>query len=340
MILAIVAWALAGPVSVFGDDVVLNAANEVPQTDTVSTPDPDRPSDPGHPSDPDRPSDKVPIRHLDKSEQNDADAMDEEPIQPIGPGLQPPASLAPLIELARQSKLQFETKINAYTCLIVKQETIDGVLEPAQYLRLKVRDRRIENEKLVQPLSIYAKFLKPDNVAGREVLYVENRLEGDLLVRRGGTRLPNLTLQLDPEGRLARKDTNYSIKQTGIRPMLEQILSRMESQTDESALQIRLFADAKVDGRPCRHIEIRQLRRQPDSDYQIAKVYIDDEWNLPVYFASYSWAETEGDAPVLQEQYVITKIDLNANLSDVDFDRENPTYQFKKEQRAADGDNR
>ncbi|CAN0486296.1 unnamed protein product, partial [Hapterophycus canaliculatus] len=142
----------------------------------------------------------------------------------------------------------------------------------------------------------------------------------------------NLTLKLDPDGRLARTDTNYSIKQTGIRPMLEQILERMESQPDDDDVQIRLFADAKVDGRPCRHVEIRQLKRRPNSDYQVAKVYIDDELQLPVYFASYAWSDEEDGAPILQEQYVITKVDLDAELTDLDFDRTNPAYKFKKEE--------
>jgi len=268
---------------------------------------------------------------IDAADRKDTEAMDAKPIELIGPGAKPPESLEPLIELARRAKEQFETTIDAYTCLIVKQETIDGKLDAAQYLRLKIRDRRKQGDRLIQPLSIYAKFLKPDQVAGREVLYVENQLGGDLLVRRGGSRLPNLTLKLNPEGRLAKKDTNYSIMQTGIRPMLQQILDRMESQPADSPVQIRLFADAKVDGRSCRHIEIRQLKQTPRSDFQVAKVYIDDEWQLPVYFASYAWPEEKDGEPVLQEQYVITKIDLDAELTDLDFDRTNPAYQFRNE---------
>lgn len=268
---------------------------------------------------------------LNESDLKDADAMSAEPIQTSGPGIAPPNSLEPLVALARRAKERFENEITGYTCLLVKQETIDGKLEPAQYLRLKIRDRRLVGDQLQQPLSIYAKFLKPKEVAGREVLYVENELDGDMLVRRGGTRLPNLTLKLSPDGRLARRDTNYSIEQTGILPMLNQILTRMESQREGEQFQIRFFADAKVDGRPCQHVEIKQVKQFPDSDFHIAKVYIDEELKMPVYFASYAWPEEADQKPVLQEQYVITKIDLNAELSDLDFDRSNPNYLFKEE---------
>lgn len=322
--LALIGWMLTTP-QVFGDENQGDNVQAVAQADTESAPvgEADR-------ADPD--TSHAENSGLDTADENDSKAMDSEPIQTSGPGAKPPESLQPLIDLARRAKEQFETTVDAYTCLLVKRETIDGKLEPAQYLKLKIRDRRVDGDRIIQPLSIYAKFLKPKKVIGREVLYVENQRDGDLLVRRGGTRLPNLTLTLSPNGRLAKTDTNYSITQTGIRPMLQQILERMESQPKEVPVQIRLFADAKVDGRGCRHLEIRQLKRHSQLDYQVAKVYIDDEWQLPVYFASYAWPEEDNGEPILQEQYVLTKINLEAELTDLDFDRDNPAYHFRPEE--------
>ncbi|MCM2371412.1 DUF1571 domain-containing protein [Aporhodopirellula aestuarii] len=264
------------------------------------------------------------------SQEQDEDAA-VEPVNTIGPGKQPPASLEPLIELARQVKEKFETEVDCYTCLLVKRETLDGKLEPTKYIRLKIRERRHNGQELLRPQCIYGRFLKPKEVAGREILYVENERDGDVLVRRGGTRLPNLTLEIDPEGRLAKQESNFSIVQTGIRPMVEQILDRMESQIDPTNVKIRYYADAKVDGRPCQHIEISQLERRPDSNYQIAKVYIDEELKLPVFFSSYAWPEEPDGKPILQEQYAITQINLNAELTDLDFDRTNPEYKFYNE---------
>ena len=280
--------------------------------------------------------DNLKAKELDRTDLEDAREMEKQPVQTSGPGIKPPKSLEPLVALAKAAEKRFENDVDGYTCLLVKQETIEGKLEPAQYLRLKIRDRRTDGDKLVRPLSIYAKFLKPKSVAGREVLFVENERDGDILVRRGGTRLPNLTLKLNPDGRLAKTDTNYSIRQTGILPMLRQILDKMESQREEDKMDIRYFANAKVDGRPCQHVEIRQLNRRPYSEYQVAKVYIDEELQLPVYFASYAWPEAKGEQPVLQEQYVITKIDLEADLSDEDFQRSNPDYQFKEEKKESE----
>ncbi len=262
----------------------------------------------------------------------DEESIDEaaaRPVHLIGPGKRPPDSLQPLIEFARKAQRRFKTEVDEYTCLLVKRETLEGSLEPTQYVRLKIRERRVDGDRLIQPQSLYAKFLKPDEVAGREILYVETERDGDLLVRRGGTRLPNLTLELKPDGRLAKQQSNYSILQTGIRPMLEQILDRMESKIDPTNIQIRYFADAKVDGRPCQHIEVSQLKRGPDSTFQVAKVYIDHELELPVYFSSYAWSDDLDGEPVLQEQYALTKIDLHAKLVDLDFDRTNPAYKFR-----------
>ncbi len=275
---------------------------------------------------------ELPSASSTKDAQDDSiDELSPSMVEMIGPGKQPPDSLEPLIEFARTAKQRFSNEIDAYTCLLVKQETLDGKLESPQYARLKIRERRVDGDRLIQPQSLYAKFLKPKDVAGREVLYVENERDGDLLVRRGGTRLPNLTLELKPDGPLARKQSNYSILQTGLRPMLEQILDRMESEIDPNNIEIRYFADAKVDGRPCQHIEVRQLEHRPDSKFQVAKVYIDIQLELPVYFSSFAWAEEQGGEPVLQEQYAITRIDLNAKLTDLDFNRTNPNYKFRPE---------
>lgn len=266
----------------------------------------------------------------------DAESDDQDgaslPIDLIGPGKQPPDSLVPLVEFARKAQLRFETEVDAYTCMLVKRETLEGGLESPQYIQLKIRERRVDGERMIQPQSLYAKFLKPTEVAGREVLFVENQRDGDILVRRGGTRLPNLTLEIRPDGRLAKRESNYSILQTGIRPMLEQILDRIETQIDPKNIKIRYFADAKVDGRPCQHIEVHQTTHTPESSFQIAKVYIDNELELPVYFSSYAWSEKPDGEPVLQEQYAITKINLNAKLTDLDFDRTNPSYQFRPEE--------
>lgn len=257
------------------------------------------------------------------------------PIDLIGPGKQPPDSLVPLVEFARKAQLRFETEVDAYTCMLVKRETLEGSLESPKYIQLKIRERRAEGEQLIQPRSLYAKFLKPTDVAGREVLFVEDERDGNILVRRGGTRLPNLTLELKADSRLAKRESNYSILQTGIRPMLEQILDRIETQIDPKNIKIRYFADAKVDGRPCQHIEVNQLAHTPESTFQLAKVYIDNELELPVYFSSYAWSEEPEGEPVLQEQYAITKINLSAKLTDLDFDRTNPEYQFRPEEEDA-----
>lgn len=268
----------------------------------------------------------------DKDVDHDAASL---PIDLIGPGKQPPDSLVPLVEFARKAQLRFETEVDAYTCMLVKRETLEGGLESPQYIQLKIRERRVDGDRLIQPRSLYAKFLKPTEVAGREVLFVEDERDGEMLVRRGGTRLPNLTLELKPDSRLAKRQSNYSILQTGIRPMLEQILERIETQIDPNNIKIRYFADAKVDGRPCQHIEVNQLSHTPESTFQLAKVYIDNELELPVYFSSYAWSEKPDGEPVLQEQYAITKINLNAKLTDLDFDRTNPDYQFRPEEEDA-----
>lgn len=250
--------------------------------------------------------------------------------------IKPLRSLPALIDYAEEAIERFDREVKGYTCVLLKRELIEGKLDKTQVIELKIRPRKIEDSELVIPRSIYAKFNKPADVAGREVLYVENQRNGEFLVRRGGRRLPNLTLELHPDSPLAKAETNHSILDVGIRPMLSKLLDRMKNQLEGSTYELKFFENAKIDGRLCEHIEIRQLERRPDLDYQLAKVYIDRELRLPVYFSSYAWANQPDGKPILQEQYVLTDVNLKADLTELDFDRANPKYLFKEETKSRD----
>ena len=58
-----------------------------------------------------------------------------------------------------KSGLQDVEKIEDYSAVMVKRERIDGELRDPEYAYAKVRHR---------PLSVYLRFLKPENLAGRE----------------------------------------------------------------------------------------------------------------------------------------------------------------------------
>jgi hypothetical protein len=76
--------------------------------------------------------------------------------------------------------------------------------------------------------------------------------------------------------------------------------------------------------------EIRIIHPQPAEhfDFHIARILIDDELNLPVGYEGYTWPEKPGDEPVLNERYFYTEIQLNVGFTDLDFDPDNPAYDY------------
>ena len=255
--------------------------------------------------------------------------------------------LTPILERAREALDRFDSEIHGYTCLLIKRETIEGKLTPRQAMRLKVREPRTKNavdangsedakESANAPIvsaAAYAKFLKPSSVAGREILFVDGQMRNRMLVRRGGPRLPNLTLKVRLDSPLAAQESNHTIANTGFRFLLSELIKRLETEIERDRCVVRFYSDAAIGKRPCDHIEVRQPRRDEDLDYQLARVYVDHEWDLPLYFASYGWPkEADGESkPVLIEEYAFTQVQLNPGLTAADFDRSNPTYQFRPE---------
>lgn len=253
-------------------------------------------------------------------------ALTAEP--PSDDAVEKQVTLTDVLKTAKAALQQFDQQVSDYTCLLIKRERIDQVLHDHQYIWMKVRERQKVDQELVTPLSIYARFLKPPSLAGREVLFVENQRNGFFLTRRGGPRFPNMTLLINPTSPLARRESRYPIHQAGLRSMLRELVTRLQAEEQEGTALLRLSHDATFEGKACTRFEVMQTERRADSDYMIARVLMEDESQIPVYFASYDWPASPEGRPVLQEEYMFTRMSLNPGLTDKDFQRDNEEYKF------------
>lgn len=238
-------------------------------------------------------------------------------------------ALRSLMAEADQILTRFDDEITQYSCLLVKRERNGDRLSAYQYIWMKVRERRGNEDDPTVPFGVYLKFLKPATVAGREVLYVEGERSGDMLVRKGGTVTPYVTLRIDPEGVQAKRASQYPVTQSGFRYMIEELKARMETEMEHALYEVKEYEGAKLDGRPCRHLVVRHRKRHPELDFHSARVFLDKERGLPVYFAAYEWPEAEGEEPRLLEEFLFTRITLNPGFAEKDFQEENPEYGFR-----------
>ncbi len=236
--------------------------------------------------------------------------------------------LIPVIEMASSRYHETAEDLKDYSCTLVKRERIDGKLRNREYIHVLLRHEQIRDGRVEKPFGVYLRYLAPAELKGREVIYVEGRNQGKLIARRGGLRLGYFTTAIAPDSDLAMKRNLYPITEIGIRNLIRKLLevAREELQYDEC--EVEYFVDAMINRRPCTVIQITHPVRREHFRYHVARIFIDDELQVPIRFASYDWPEEEGGPPQLLEEYTYLDLRANIQLTDWDFDVQNPGYAF------------
>lgn len=244
------------------------------------------------------------------------------------PGAHP---LDPALDVARNGLKLMRNSISDYTCTLVKRERINGELGDYEYMFTKVRNRRMEGDKIVSPFSVYMYFLKPTTAKGREVMYVENVNDGKLIAHEGGTAGKYLpTVWLRPTGMIAMRGQLYPITDVGIENLVLKLIERgeQEKQMTTSNCEVTFHENAKINGRTCTLLQLKHHTPGPNVEFHLAHIFIDTEHNVPVRYAAYGFPEKEGAQPPVLEEYTYLNLKLNVGLSDTDFDPNNSEYHF------------
>lgn len=239
------------------------------------------------------------------------------------------SALDDALQRARRSLALCQSSVNDYTALLVKRERVGGTLGPHEYMTAKIRSRKIVNGEVVQPLSVYLGFVKPAAIKGREVLYVEGRNNGNLVAHEGGFKgkfLP--TVNLPPTGTLAMRGQRYPMTEIGLENLLVKLIERGEQAKKLPDVHADLKTGIKVNNRPCRLLTVTQPTRRPELLFYQAKVYMDDELNVPIRYIAYDWPSGNDKNLQVIEEYNYLNLKLNVGLTDADFDPNNSAYNF------------
>lgn len=259
-----------------------------------------------------------------------------EPVHRVAnkPSLAPSSAkkLSPLddaLQRAQRSLTLCRESVNDYTALLVKRERIGNTLGPHEYMTAKIRCRKVVDGRLVQPLSVYLSFVKPAAVKGREVLYVEGQNNGNLIAHEGGFKgrfLP--TVKLAPTGTLAMRGQRYPMTEIGLENLLVKLIERGEQAKQLPDVTTELRSGIKVNNRPCTLLTVTQPTKRPELLFYQAKVYMDEELNMPIRYIAYDWPSAPGKPLSVIEEYNYLNLKLNVGLSDKDFDPTNSAYSF------------
>jgi hypothetical protein len=230
--------------------------------------------------------------------------------------------LTPAVRWAKQG-VEGVRKMQDYSCDFVKRERIDGVLGENQHIFMKVRH---------EPFSVYLKFKGPDAVKGQEVIYVRDKNEGNLLAHPTGIKKKLVgTVSLKPNSMLAMSGNRYPITEVGILKLVERLIEVGEHDMQYGECEVELFREAKINDRSATCIQVHHPVPRRNFLFNLARIYVDDELNLPVRYEAYEWPKSnDPDAePVLLEEYTYYNISINNGFTDADFDVNNPEYDFK-----------
>ena len=265
---------------------------------------------------------REPVYRVAKADANARPAANPQPTG--GPVEVTPAQehpLMPALRRAQEGLTHIDKNIQDYSCTVVKRENVGGTIGDHEYMFTKIRHN---------PFSVYLYFLGPPNIKGREVIYVDGANENKLIAHEGGGRIKAAlpTVQLDPTGLIAMRNQRYPITELGIRNLTARLIEVADQDTKYGECEVKFYKGAKVAGRVCTYIQVVHPVPRKNFRYHIAKIFVDDELNIPIRFESYDWPAQPGGEPILLEEYTYTNIKINNGFTDADFNRENSNYRF------------
>lgn len=223
--------------------------------------------------------------------------------------------LAPALEIARASR-QVVEKIDDFEATFSKREVVGNRIIPST-MQIKFR---------AKPFSVYLRFTGQN--AGREVIYVEGRNDGNLLAH--GTGLAGLvgTVALHPNSPRAMSEGRHPITRIGLANLLDGIIKQWEYEAQYGECDVQQYPDAKLGTMQCVVLEASHPRPRKQFKFHMTRLYIDKATQLPVRLENYGFPTQAGGKPPLVEEYTYTNIRTNVGLGDIDFDTRNPKYGF------------
>jgi hypothetical protein len=230
--------------------------------------------------------------------------------------------LVPALEMALKTKAVMDATLKDYSATVVKRERINGELGEPEYAFVKIRN---------QPFSVYMRFLSPKKVVGQEAMYVDGKNDNKMFAHAPPDSLKGKfgTVSLLPTAPMAMAGQRYPITELGIVNLTKRLIEVGNHDKQFGECDVKFFQGAKVNGRDCTMIQVTHPVPRRNFLFHIARIYMDNELNMPIRYEAYEWPQQPGGDPVLLEEYTYMNLQINQGFTDADFDTRNPAYAFK-----------
>jgi hypothetical protein len=256
---------------------------------------------------------------------NVAEARPDPPGRPLSNNvaqqakIDPRHPLAPVVSDLEQAD-QFLSTITNYECIFSKREVVSGKLNETETMYFKIRH---------EPFSVYLYCFGPAKPKGQEAIYVEGRNDGQVVAHSTGIRAIAGTLQLDPLNPRMMEGNRHPITNVGIKNLSAKLLDRYRRESQYGGSVVKEYQGVQVAGRTCKCLEVTHPQPYKPFEFNVMRIYLDNEWKIPVCMQAYGWPTQPGAAPQLLEEYTYSQVKFNLPLTDEDFDPSNPNYGYR-----------
>jgi hypothetical protein len=247
-------------------------------------------------------------------------AMSASAAPQLGPGQTGEHPLMPTLRWA-YTGMDNVVKMQDYSATVAKRERIAGKVGDFEYMFVKLRHR---------PFSVYMYFLGPAALKGQEVIYIEGQNDGNMWAHPTGIRNTIVgTVSIKPDGPIAMRNQRYPLTELGILNLTRRLVEVGEQDVKYGECEVKFYKGAKINNRVCTCIEVIHPVPRRNFLFHLARIFVDDELNLPIRYESYDWPKEKGGPPELLEEYTYLNLKINNGFTDADFDIKNPNYKFR-----------
>jgi hypothetical protein len=236
--------------------------------------------------------------------------------------------------MAREALQRHRKEHTGYTATMLKTERIHGKLSPQATMKLKLRYLPPNEGSELRNVAVYLDFIAPPKQKGREVIYYHGKNDNMLLAHEGGF-FGIITVPLAPNSRIAMIGNRYPVTEVGLEKLLVRLIEKGERDSRLGDCVVNRRSGEMIADRRCELIEVIHNEKTVtigdktiSHEFHIARIWFDESIMLPIKYASYSWPAKTGEEPLLEEEYQYNDLVLNPDLSDIDFDTENPKYRY------------
>ena len=203
-------------------------------------------------------------------------------------------------------------RVTMYTAVFHKQQRIAGKLLPEETMLLKCRKK---------PFSLYMKWIE-EPYKGSELLYVSGWNGGRIRAHRGGV-LSFIIHNLNPKDPKLMANELHPVTSTGIGYLLEGVALNMRKAMNVGDLTFSEKGKEKVYGRNTRSLEVN-FPKEKVKTYDGWRFVINQDVETKILVRIKIYDQDDQ----LIEYYGYENINLNAPLTNADFDPKNPEYYF------------